>query len=1151
MYERWKKLLPEIVEPLLGYLQQSAGNPVASRFVPIHSCNTPECVQKTHDVTILFWDPSGMFPTSPTLPRIAVSVDLLEFYFAIFERSGDAITALARALRNYYTRRGWRVLDSANQGTPMLDPFRKPLGYAVQWYDNVRVLIDRTVDHAIDNARATIAAHLQSNMSAPVSRDPTDGHPLVVVDGPMTQPATSSDTTGSSATTSHTTESSTPSPPSKPKSDDDSTSGSRRECASFLQHRCPACFGGAEWGRPFAEGGDIVVAIDGNFSHRHLRSAGDSPAFYDPDYFIPKEKVDAVGARIEALCKTPSNRRYVPKVPDEAVDACEQGHTAADEQKAKTNGDRFDDTGIMALVCTHDIPIFLINIDTPGEQLKYSMCMLEELFSHIPDNATVAALYDIGCVADRGNGLYSYLPDHITTRLLWAISVMHAYGHQWACQLVYNPRLRPGLGLRDGEGVERLWSKLRVFIPITRTSGRARRIWLIDRQARVIGDEMRNSLGIFIIHKLKHGVRLQRANAQNILSEIAVSETELRRQWSLQQEAQLSIRAHAPARLKKEVDAVLVLQGDIDRVETAIKAVRAQLQASGSSSQSINVLGQLENGLEELGNRVESLYTSLNVSDVFPELKGLNVDFVKMLVLARDVKVNLRKRVTAQFLEYDRLDRAAGGKDNPLGTKLHQHTRKAISKRQPSILTAIRKFNKYCMILADAASKPGIPASIVLPQPLATDLAKLRDDPNLYEDVWITPNPSQEPPRWLEDQDVRNGIQALLKMDRCKEEEARLRREADNMTRWFGRELAATQLAMSTFGDALYAPLLQQRHDDVALLQRRWDMELLPSGRLASRVQWAEHTVREILDATETRGPALNCATVVSLHLTSLEDDDSLSDDEGEDGLSAEDVDNPEMVDLLEDVTYADAEMAEAQDTMSNTTGGNGPETMIDTDMSDDGVLAVWDASTVQERAASPSQNCGPRISIQFHWICPAGLRQDDFTDLDMAQFIRHASHILAPRVLPRASSSNPIQFNPEDFTRIAADNQMLNCDCINACAALLQHTLARNDRSRCAVFSTYDINCAANNDDGGALWRSIRHRYYWERDVWLIPVHREGMGDQTSRVQNNGIDCGVWVLAVMAAHLRGFDMIALQEGDLRLFRAYLCTLISQLPERT
>lgn len=47
---------------------------------------------------------------------------------------------------------------------------------------------------------------------------------------------------------------------------------------------------------------------------------------------------------------------------------------------------------------------------------------------------------------------------------------MHAYGHQWSCQLVYNPRLRAGLGLSEGEGTERLWSRLRKLIGLTRSS---------------------------------------------------------------------------------------------------------------------------------------------------------------------------------------------------------------------------------------------------------------------------------------------------------------------------------------------------------------------------------------------------------------------------------------------------------------------------------------------------------------------------------------------------------------------------------------------------------------------------------------------------------------------------------------------------------
>ena len=41
------------------------------------------------------------------------------------------------------------------------------------------------------------------------------------------------------------------------------------------------------------------------------------------------------------------------------------------------------------------------NIDTPGEQQKYSVALLEYLFSMLPGDATVVAFYDIACVLDR------------------------------------------------------------------------------------------------------------------------------------------------------------------------------------------------------------------------------------------------------------------------------------------------------------------------------------------------------------------------------------------------------------------------------------------------------------------------------------------------------------------------------------------------------------------------------------------------------------------------------------------------------------------------------------------------------------------------------------------------------------------------------
>lgn len=109
-------------------------------------------------------------------------------------------------------------------------------------------------------------------------------------------------------------------------------------------------------------------------------------------------------------------------------------------------------------------------------------------------------------------------------------------------------------------------------------------------------------------------------------------------------------------------------------------------------------------------------------------------------------------------------------------------------------MTAIRKFNKYCEMLAQL-HKPEW--AIPLPLPLPTTLSALRDGHVLMEDVWISPS-SEDIPRWLEDSDVREGIRAMLKKDRCIEETWRLGLESDNMCRWFGREYLAVQLALAT-----------------------------------------------------------------------------------------------------------------------------------------------------------------------------------------------------------------------------------------------------------------------------------------------------------------------------------------------------------------
>ncbi|KAG1859743.1 hypothetical protein F4604DRAFT_1930462 [Suillus subluteus] len=498
LYGNWRKLIPTLVDPQLKYYTRTLGQALEKTHDVISACGTHSCVRKTTNMLCLFFDRfvsinvlscecsslpqvllhHGLFPTAPSQPRMAVSVELLSFYRALFECSCDAINALASTLRTHYSRRGFQVTDS--RGGIIHEPFRRGLGHAVQWYDVLQVKIEQQADVALQQSRDRVASSLQ--------------RPLPGLDGST------------------------------------STLGLQYgRCAPLLVQRWPACFGGALFGRPVHQGGDIHVATDGNFHHRHRRSAGDCPRFYEPTYFIPKQFVDAIGLRIDVQRKRPV-KAHAPLVPDEAIDLCENAYEAADGKKQKAAMDSFDDTGLMALICRHDIPLFFANIDSPGEQQKYSVALIEHLFTLLPPQATVVTLYDVGCVLAHSIAKFDILPEDVTSRLRFATTAMHAYGHEWACQLVHNPRMCIGLGLSDGEGTERLWSRFVRLIGVERSSSRC--LWLIDRQASAIGTEMKADLGDWIKRRHKQGVKDQGSMALDVINRCETSVEDLQAQWA-------------------------------------------------------------------------------------------------------------------------------------------------------------------------------------------------------------------------------------------------------------------------------------------------------------------------------------------------------------------------------------------------------------------------------------------------------------------------------------------------------------------------------------------------------------------------------------------------------------------------------------------
>ncbi|KAN0087822.1 hypothetical protein V8E55_006443 [Tylopilus felleus] len=1018
LYHQWQSLLPRLVTSYANYHSRTLSKPLGPLPHTMSLCTQPTCDRK-RTVLVHF----GVFPTAPSQPRMAISLDLLGLYRALFERSCDAINALAAALNTHYTRRGFLMVNK--KGDTLQDPFRRSLAMAVQWYDVLQVEVEKHIENVIKSCRDRVYT---SKSHSPLTSESASEPPRQPLELPSNPPCSSALSPG--------------------------------KWASILVQRCPACFGGTQFGRPLAKGGDIHVAMDGNFHHRHRRSAGDCPSFYDPVYFLPKEEVDSMGEHIQKQCKKPV-RAYRRIVPDEAIDSCETSYEAADGNKQKAAMDSFDDTGIMALICRHDIPLFFANIDTPGEQQKFALALVRHIFTLLPSNATIVGFYDIGCVTARTVSKYDILGADIMQRLRFATTAMHAYGHEWACQLVYNP------------GTERLWPRLIKLIGIERASSRKRRVWLIDCCAAAIGHEIRADLGDWIKRHLRRGVDHQGHAAREQVENSNHTVKKLQEQWALQKELQLSIRAYAPARLKKQLDTVISLQSDLDATEKALQAARNTIEKDPVASESITVFDGLERTYDCLMSKVDALYASLNVQDQFPELDGIDFDFVQTLLLVRDLKINIRKRAVGSFFEWDKLDQA-------VDMKLHQQTRKAIAKCQPALMSAIRKFNTYCEHLAELHDPSW---SIPVPNPLLTKLAELRADQTLMEDVWITPSVGAVP-LWIADQDVRNGIRGMLKGDRCLEEQRCLGLEADNLCHWYGDELAALELSLLSPENEDFALFLQQHRDHMLSLRSCWTSPLVSAARFESRTTEAISLATSLARGTHQISLVWVEPIVLETSAIMLEEDTGV--------LMDSDIDPPEdkvnamLVEYLQESPDPDEEDVDNEPWLDN-----------------------LHATLIWKVPLSP-------ISTRVR------ATQDGFPNLI---------------------------FESADIELLKDPTTCLNDVCINGCIPLLFSAFLPDNRNSFADVWIIPIHrpghwvlCIANlSCQEILLFDSLGAQNPWCADVQDIMMliarllglaHRHHSdvqpvpSDWTARplvveaLQTNNFDCGVWILAVIAATL-------------------------------
>ena len=227
------------------------------------------------------------------------------------------------------------------------------------------------------------------------------------------------------------------------------------------------------------------MCLDACFQQKRRHGPYDPPHHHPNSVFLDNEYLKSAEALVEGL--RPTQKKPPPKrtpqegeeedgyeksmkVPKSVLDECNESFTAADEKRQKASTQFFADTGVMALLCRHDRVLWLANMTSAGEKQYYAIALLKKLFEHLPKSWTVGVLYDIACQLHRSCVKWGFL-DEFLDRIVFGLSVFHAYGHQWPCQLVYHPRKRASFGLTDGEGCERFWNAISRLIRSLRVSG--------------------------------------------------------------------------------------------------------------------------------------------------------------------------------------------------------------------------------------------------------------------------------------------------------------------------------------------------------------------------------------------------------------------------------------------------------------------------------------------------------------------------------------------------------------------------------------------------------------------------------------------------------------------------------------------------------
>ncbi|KAJ7729056.1 hypothetical protein B0H16DRAFT_1734416 [Mycena metata] len=790
----------------------------------------------------------GAFACAPVRPGLAVDVRLLEFTMKLFVRIALNKSAMVGALQQHLEALGFKL--------PSDDSMRRQFSSSLEWYSYMRHRAEAKVDDVLVATRLSRPLEGPPQESPPPSPPETPTRPSFPRAGghrapqmPPRQQAAGGKKRKRDDTP----------PPKNPFPDPQP----RTRPSDYLRERCPGCFGGDF---KTLDAADVKVCVDACFTQKKRKSDPDPPKHHPNTHFVSEDLSHRMEQYVDALRGTgPGDKKKkkarVQEVEDEddkhivgsddeedgyeradlplprsVLNSCEASFKAADEKREKASTKLHDDTALMALLCRHDRVLWIVNMHSAGEKQFYVLLLIETFFQHIPLGTSVGLLYDVACQLERSARKWGFLNRYLH-RLIFAVAVFHAFGHDWLCQLLYHPWKRKGFGFSNGEGCERFWHSISHLIAHLRISSYHHRLYTLDTQVKHADEANLFGLAAWNRRRGLHSTT-KRLEAEAVIEECGVAIEVLKEEWVKQVAAQTKPLARRSKNMaQKAVESILSLRDAVAiRKDQLAACEKAALEAIDEGDNDIIQETKAAKKtaaaeLKKLEVRVKKKEQALGVDEKV-QLANVKLNkYHELRMRCRTLKHRMRDRLRERKFELTPLERSAR-RQIANDKKLGAHTRSAIKKREPTIAKLYGEYNKTCDQLASMIKSKRAPKSAVAPQRIDPKTVwQLEVDDAIWQDVGLDDDLDgdgendewqTEPPLWLANESVRKGIVAMLDLERADEEDRELAKERRSLQLWFSEEWEIVNEAMEAAENEGLRYCIHLRRERLLRLCAQW-----------------------------------------------------------------------------------------------------------------------------------------------------------------------------------------------------------------------------------------------------------------------------------------------------------------------------------------